>query len=83
MKLVDLLKVVDPILDVYIWTQFDTEESGPSFSGSMLDIPWIYLDKKIGFPKDKDEGELPIFITTETNEYGANLPCMTINIIDE
>ena len=83
MKLADLLKVVDPILDVHIWTQFDDEESGPSFSGSMLDIPWIYLECKIGFPKGKDEGELPIYVSIDTNKNGVDLPYMAINIIDK
>ena len=83
MKLIDLLKVVDPILDVHIWTQCDTEESGPSFSGSMLDIPWVFIDREIGYPEGQYEGELPIFIGVETNEYGVELPYMAINIIDK
>lgn len=83
MKVKDLLKVVDPIIDVDIWTQFDDEESGPSFSGSMLDLPWIYLDFEIGFPKGKDEGEKPIYICTHTNEHGVELAYMAINVIDK
>lgn len=82
MKLKDLLKVVDPLVNVNIWTQYD-EDNEPAFSGSMLDIPWIYLDFKIGFPKGKDEGELPIYIGIDTNENGVDLPYMAINLIDE
>ena len=83
MKLKDLLKVVDPIVDVDIWTQYDDEESGPSFSGSMLDIPWVYLNYKIGLPKGKEKGELPVYIATHTNKRGVELPCMIINLIDK
>ena len=81
MKLKDLLKVVDPIVDVDIWTQYDEEK--PAFSGSMLDIPWVYLNYKIGFPKGKNEDELPVYIATHTNKNGIELPCMIINLIDK
>ena len=82
MRLKDLLKVVDPIVDVDIWVDGDDEE--PAFSGSMLDIPWTYLNYKIALPATKEnKGELPIYITSHTNDHLVTLPIMVINLMEK
>lgn len=77
MKLKKFMKLIDPIVDVIIWTNDDNEE--PSFEGSILNIPWWYLDLKIGRrPEDSEE---PIYISEHTNKFGHKEPCIVINLL--
>lgn len=80
MKLKKLLKMIDPIGDIIIWTSDNDEEA--VFEGSIMDTPWWLLDLKIGRGKDdEDPNEPPMFLTTRTNEYGTKLPCLVVNLI--
>ena len=53
LKLKDVIYLLDPIMDVAIWTQEDDKE--PSWYGSFLDIPWFYLDYELGSLDEKDD----------------------------
>lgn len=77
MKLKKFLKIIDPIVDVVIWTSDDKEK--PAFEGSMLDIPFVYMDYKIGRKNSKNKEE-PIYINIHKNKYGAILPIIVINL---
>ena len=78
MTLKKWMKCINPIVDVVIWTNDDDDET-PSFEGSMLDIPWWYLDCEIGcYDEDIDE---PIYITEHKNKFGRNEPCIVINLL--
>ena len=77
MKLIDLLKVMDGISNVVIWTQDDDEE--PYYTGPVMDVPWVLIDCEIGRPyKDDDE---PVFVTIMKNDKGVELPVLVINIL--
>lgn len=54
MKLNDVIRLFEPFIDVKIWIKED-EENEPAFEGSLIDIPWIYLDMYIDV-NDKGEG---------------------------
>ena len=77
MKFKEWMKVVDPICDVVIWTQDDNDT--PAFEGSLLDVPWYFMDYEIGRKEDKSEE--PIFISTYTNKYGHKMPVIVVNLI--
>lgn len=70
--------IIDPLCDVEIWTQDEPDE--PAFKGSILDIPWYFMDFEIGRedPKDKDE---PIFISYKINSNNVILPVLVVNLI--
>ena len=78
MTLKKWMKCVDPIIDVVIWTDDDDDET-PSFSGHMLDIPWWYLDCKIGCPDE--DADSPIYISKHENKYGYTEPCVVIHLL--
>lgn len=80
MKFKKWMKMVDPICDVVIWTQDDEDE--PAFEGSLLDVPWYFMDFKIGRADKKDYDE-PIYISQHTNKFNVTLPCIVVNLIAE
>lgn len=53
MKLNDVIKLFDCLINVKIWVKEDGDES--AFEGSLIDIPWIYLDMYIDVD-DNGEG---------------------------
>ena len=78
MKLEKWIKVIDPVIEVEIWSQYTEDE--PLYKGSMFNIPWTLVDKEIG--RVDDITNEPIFIVQRENEYGVTLPCIIINIIE-
>lgn len=82
MKLGKWLKTVDCMFDVAIWSQY-SRENEPDWEGNAFDIPWTFMDKEIGFIEDQDDGEPPIYFAPYTNEHGANLVKVVINIIEK
>lgn len=78
MKLGKWIKVIDPVIEVEIWSQYTEDE--PLYKGSMFNIPWTLVDKEIG--RVDDITNEPIFIVQRENEYGVTLPCIIINIIE-
>lgn len=76
MKFKKWMKVIDPIVDVVIWTQDDDKE--PAYKGSLLDVPWYYIDWQIG-NKDNDI-DPPIYISKD-DETGN--PVIVVNLIAE
>ena len=79
MKFKKWMKCIDPIVDVIIWTQDDDEE--PAFEGSLLDMPWYYMDFQIS--RADGDCEEPIYISEHTNKYGNKMPCVVVNLIAE
>lgn len=82
MKLGKWLKYLDPILDVVIFTDKCLEDK-PAFEGYLLDLPKKYKKMEIGRPDDDFSGEEPIFVTHYTNEHGAIVDRITINLIEK
>lgn len=78
MKLGKWIKVIDPVIEVEIWSQYTEDE--PLYKGNMFNIPWTLVDKEIG--RVDDNINEPIFIVQRENEYGVTLPCIIINIIE-
>jgi len=78
MILKDWIKQVDPIVDVVIWENGNTDE--PLFEGAMFDIPWTLVEYDIG-RADKEDTDEPIYIGTHVNKYGNEVTVVTINII--
>ncbi len=54
-KLGDIIHLINPIIDVVIWTQYDKEEDGPAWSGPLLNMPWYFLDYEIGSTNNSNE----------------------------
>ena len=76
MKLKKFLKLIDPIsFDVRIFINNDEE---PIFEGSALDIPWGFIDLKIGRIDKSDKDEPIYFYHTENGD-----PACVINLIEE
>lgn len=81
MKLKKFIKLLDPIGDIIIWTDGCGDE--PVYEGSILDMPWIYLDYQIGRVEGEDDEE-PVYISKRhKNQYGVELPCLVINLIEK
>lgn len=77
MKFKKWMKVVDPICDVSIWTQYDND--APAFEGSLLDVPWYFLDYEIG--RADNNSDEPIIISTYIDEHGRRMPIIVISLI--
>ena len=81
MKFKKLIKVLDPITYIIIWTQDDKEE--PAFEGFLHSLPWPYLDYKIG--RIEKKADKPIYVSTikRTLTTGKETlePALIINLI--
>lgn len=75
MKLKDFIPLIDWLSHVVLWTE-DSEE--PVFDGYVMDMPWIFLDMKIGRPPGETE-EPPIYIS---QKEGTHEPVMVINLLE-
>lgn len=82
MKLKKWLKYVDPIVNITIFTDKSLDDK-PAFEGNPWDIPKKYKNMKIGRPEWDVSREEPIFITHFTNEHGAILENITINLLEK
>ena len=76
MKLKKLIKLIDFLTTVNIYTSDQEDDESPAYEGLVFDIPWVYMDMKIGRVDDPDE---PIFIYTD--DKGKSV--MVINLIDD
>ena len=84
MTLKQWLSVTEPVgLYVRLWNQFSDEDK-PTWEGDILDIPWIYIDDKIGIEYE-DTGKIKsddaIWLNVEKNEYNVDMIYVNINII--
>ena len=77
MKLKDLIPLIDWLSHVVIWTEDSAEDEEPAFDGCVMEIPWIYMDMKIGRPQG--EIEEPIYIS---QKEGTHEPVMVINLLE-
>ena len=80
MKLKNWIKQVDCLSKVKIWG-FDEEI--PLFEGWIDEIPWTIADYKIGKMNTTNIVDEPIYISIYTNEYGATMPLIVINVIEK
>ena len=76
MKLKQLLKVIDYLTSIRIFTNEEPEE--PVYDGIAMDIPWYLVEYEIGRP-DKD-GDEPIYIYKDDDKNDA---VMVINVLAE
>lgn len=76
MKLKKLANIIDWLTDVVIWTPDSISDEEPAFEGVWMDIPFFYMDMKIGRP-DGDTDE-PIYIYADKNGKAK----MVINLIE-
>lgn len=77
MKFKKWMKVVDPICDVSIWTQYDNDT--PAFEGCLLDVPWYFLDYEIG--RADNNSDEPIIISTYIDKHSRRMPIIVISLI--
>ena len=79
LKLKDIIYMIDPIVDVIIWTQDNIEANGPDWEGWLLDLPWFYLDYEIGsLDPNADE---PISFREDLGETHNHRSGIVINLI--
>ena len=78
MKLKNWIKQIDSLSKVKIWG----DEEIPLFEGWINEIPWTIVDYKIGRINTADTDE-PIYISIYTNEHGATMPLIVINVIEK
>lgn len=84
MKLKKWIKFVDPLADIVIYTQ-DSKEDEPAYEGSLLNMPWYYMDMEIG--REDDSCDEPIYISmkekTFLNGTKSKIPIVIINLIEK
>ena len=80
MKLKNWIKQVDSLNKVKIWG-FD--EKKPLFEGWVDEIPWTIINYKIGRMNTTNIIDEPIYISIYTNEHGATMPLIVINVIEK
>lgn len=91
MTLKEWLEVIDVVgLNVRLWSQYfkeysEEDDDEPLWEGWSMNIPWVYIDKKIGIVNEKTgviEKEDAIYFITEKNEYGVDVIWANINIVE-
>ena len=80
MKLKNWIKQVDSLNKVKIWG-FD--EKKPLFEGWVDEIPWTIINYKIGRMNTTNIIDEPVYISIYTNEHGATMPLIVINVIEK
>ena len=68
------------ISTIALWA--DGEDAEPLFEGYTTDIPWIYLDCKLGVNDPDDPSRKPVMVFSKENHYGIHKPHFIITIID-
>ena len=85
MILKEWLEVIDVVgLNVKLWSQ-DCKDNEPLWEGWSMDVPWVYIDKKIGIVNENTgiiEKEDAIYFVTENNEYDVDIVWANINIVE-
>lgn len=86
MKIGELIKFIDWLSKITIWTPDcgDEEDAEPAYSGTVMDMPWYFMDYTIG-RVDRDTEE-PIYIGMEHKENknkDSYEPIMVINAYNE
>ena len=66
MKFKKWIKYVDLLTYIVIWTDDVKEE--PAFKGYLIDMPWIYMDMKIGRSKNDENEDEPIRFAQDLGE---------------
>lgn len=80
MKLKNWIKQVDSLSKVKIW---GLDDKAPLFEGWIDEIPWTIVDYEIGRMNTTNIIDEPIYISIYTNEYGAIMPLIVINVIEK
>ena len=75
------LKQIDPLTYVVIWTNDYSDNEDPAFSGWISDIPWYFMDMKIGRPKSADTDEAPIYFTRDLGAEYKNREGIVVNLL--
>jgi len=77
MKLKKFLKLIEPLDEVTIYTQYD-EDGSPTYEGDILHIPWWLMnDAKVVKMKNEDK---PAHLWYKENEHGNLEGIMIINV---
>ena len=77
MKLKKLANMIDWLTHIVIWTEDSVNDEEPAWEGYWMNIPWVYMNMKIGRPAG--ETEEPIYISRKEN---SNEPIMVINLLE-
>ena len=84
MKFSKLLKLLDPLVYVIIWTpddHWENEDAEPSYKGSLYDMPWYFANMRIAkFTPEDDE---PISFREDLGEDCNHRPGLVICLKDE
>jgi hypothetical protein len=84
LQLKDIIGLFDPIVNVVVWTEEEDEDAGdgPSWSGSLYDLPWYYLDYYLGYD-DKAPVDGCIMIREDLGEEFKHSPGMVLILLSE
>lgn len=81
MKMKKLIKILDPLTYIEIWTDEPLEDDEPNYEGYLLDMPWYFLNYEIGRPPE-DSSDEPIYVSIFHNIKTQRLePVVVINLI--
>ena len=78
-QLKDIIKLIDPLSYVALWVNDEdwVDDEEPAFKGTVMDIPWVYLD----FYLYKDEKEDIYPLSPRITETGKDL--LVINLVEK
>ena len=84
MTLKKLLKYLDPLTDIVVWSNFDKDtldyNDDPEFEGSAMDCPWYLANYKLVETKEATDGYEGMRAAYVTNEYGATIPKLILEV---
>ena len=74
MKLKDVIKYFDMLIEVRIWLEGEDDE--PVFKGFLMNIPWYFIEYELD--ASDEYGGFDVYTDEETNR-----PCLGIYLIEE
>lgn len=82
MKLKTLLKYLDPLTEIVVWSNFDEGtpdySDEPVFKGCVMDCPWSLVNYKL-VKADTDNYD-GMRAASETNEHGAKIDLLVLEV---
>ena len=85
MKVEKFIRLIDPLTRIIMWNAEDIEIEGedkaePTYDGYLMNMPWHYLDYKIGRPAGEDEP--PVYASNVDHKIGDHKEAaIIINIL--
>lgn len=82
MKLINFLKMIDPLDNIVIWTN-ESDENEPEYDGSILEVPYWLLLLNIGRVEEDADEPIRISLVDHTFLDGTTkkIPSYIVNVI--